>query len=1478
MTEEPASPEASPPKPRPDAAAGGFDWTGAEPTLRDMPSGAPPEKHGQPAPELTQAEIETQSAAPPVASAAPAVKPPAAVPAAATDWKGDDLTMMPEARSAVDGEAQWTGAEPTMAGTPAAPAGDAPAGPGAGGDSWSGAERTMAGTGAAAAAAVVARSTESTGSGEQQGGTESGTGSRAVRTGTGTGTGSGTGAAAGTGSGSGSAADSSQPGATPASRSKSRSRIGTKNTSLSFDDAWHMEGRHGPHTGESWGDWQLGGILGEGGMGAVYRAKQSSLKRRVAIKVLSPALAADFKLLQRFQLEARMTSMLSSPNLVQVFAAGEWEGNHFFVMEYIDGTDLYQVIKERQKAGSLFKPDEAADVILQATRGLAEAGRYGMVHRDIKPANLMVTRQGLVKVADFGIVKVMGEASLTMTGQAVGTPSYVSPEQGRGQLDIDQRADFYSLGVVFYELLCNKKPFEATSPNALIYQHCYAEPELPRTLNPEISEAYQAVVLKCLQKKPENRYQSAEELIKDLDGIRTGNLLQSALINYRQGTGAEEAQRENLSWAQRHLLQLVSGMIVLLIAIGLAGFAYVKHYQESQLEARNLYTELSALDSPQPIPRGAEQDLVRYASLPGSDQNKVKVWGDKLQRVAALRVSLGQLDSDKVSNDIRQSVIEDLALYRQLVGVNEPQGIDWGHKIDALKMSESELRDSLRLLDQKTDLSDAEFQALSPKLDALATIVGADDPQVVRCRKRLSDYDQLKEGAINRLSVLDNPSTVVGDQQRLRLQGDLATLELMLGKQDARVQGWSRRLVSSSEQVSNLRIRLRVLDKVDLPTVSMQRDLDRDLAAIQELIDKDDPELRGWLAKIAAANAEIDSLRKRLGGMDAVPYLRPSQVPDNQRWLASLNLLLGESDADSLRWSAKIQASQSHVLDLQSTVNRIQSPEEMTVDEMHRVGAAVAELDTLVAISPEQHNAALRRVARDQQLLDARHQRLADFDRAVPITAAMRADLATYLRQVPLDDPDARRWNAKLGNVDALYAQLADLDRAAPLVENAQSRLERLVSLVSDQDPAVVRWRAKIKRVAQIEVSLRSLDQVEPLPADADQELTELAGAIGTDGADYQRWRAKTTAVLGLRSRLQVLPTTLVLSVEAASQMQKACDRLAELVGRDDPDLSLWQARLIELTGPGRPGWANRYGHDQFGPVAGADLLGVPVRFRFVPSGQFIMGSPDNEVGRDSDERQVQVTLSKGFWLAEGECTQELWLAVMKSNPSRDTGKDFPVNRVSWLDCESFLQELNRQVGHGISARLPTEAEWEFACRAGGTAPFTAAHTGQESLTRTAEEMSWYEENANGKAHQIRQRVPNQLGLYDVQGNVAEWCFDHYAPYPTVPAVDPVGVDGELFVVRGGSWGDPLKTLRAANRIPARQDIRSAYLGLRIAIDLAAADSPSETARPVAAPLHAPAAPVQAPLPVAAPAPTSHAPTSHLMHPSESYERSHASP
>jgi predicted Ser/Thr protein kinase len=274
----------------------------------------------------------------------------------------------------------------------------------------------------------------------------------------------------------------------------------------------------GTHLGETWGDFRFERLLGKGGMGAVYLGRQLSLDRPVAIKVLPPHLSDNEHFRSRFQLEARAVAKVSSPHVVQVYAAGTHGGHHYFAMEYVEGADL----ADRLRDGFRPAPREAIELMIQAARGLAAAGAQGVVHRDIKPGNMMIGGDGVLKLMDFGLAKLASEGQhLTMTGTVMGTVSYFSPEQGRGQ-PTDQRTDLYAMGVVLYELLCRRLPFTGPDATSVIYQHIHTEPAPPRQVDPGIGTDLERVVLTCLRKRVEDRYQTAQELLEDLESVLAG--------------------------------------------------------------------------------------------------------------------------------------------------------------------------------------------------------------------------------------------------------------------------------------------------------------------------------------------------------------------------------------------------------------------------------------------------------------------------------------------------------------------------------------------------------------------------------------------------------------------------------------------------------------------------------------------------------------------------------------------------------------------------------------------------------------------------------------------------------------------------------------------------------------------------------------------------------------------------------------------
>jgi tRNA A-37 threonylcarbamoyl transferase component Bud32 len=272
-------------------------------------------------------------------------------------------------------------------------------------------------------------------------------------------------------------------------------------------------------TGKVIGEYLLLRRLGKGGMGQVYLAEQVSLKRKVALKILRKDLAANAKALQRFQVEAKAVARATHANIVQVYAIGEDKGIHFMALEYVEGRNLRDFLEKKGPPDVLV----AITLIRQVAAALQRASELGIIHRDIKPENILVTRKGEVKVADFGLSRVFSDedipVNLTQSGVAMGTPLYMSPEQVEGK-PVDPRTDIYSLGVTAYHLLTGGPPFRGQTPFEVAVQHVQKDPTSLKDLRPDLPDELCAIVHKMMAKRPEDRYQTCQEIVRDLIRLR----------------------------------------------------------------------------------------------------------------------------------------------------------------------------------------------------------------------------------------------------------------------------------------------------------------------------------------------------------------------------------------------------------------------------------------------------------------------------------------------------------------------------------------------------------------------------------------------------------------------------------------------------------------------------------------------------------------------------------------------------------------------------------------------------------------------------------------------------------------------------------------------------------------------------------------------------------------------------------------------
>jgi serine/threonine-protein kinase len=262
------------------------------------------------------------------------------------------------------------------------------------------------------------------------------------------------------------------------------------------------------------------GKIGAGAMAFVYKARQLSLNRIVAIKVLPKRFTENPEYVERFYKEGQAAGKLNHPNIVQAFDVGESGGYHYFIMEYVEG----KTIADDLVAGKVFSEKEALEIIIQVAHALAHAHAKGLIHRDVKPKNIMIHKSGVVKLADMGLARETTDiaAAQSEAGKAYGTPYYIAPEQIRGRIDIDGRADIYGLGATFYHMVTGQVPFMAEDSSEVMKKHLKEKLVPPDHINTSLSSGVSEVIEIMMAKNREDRYKNVEELLLDLEALQNG--------------------------------------------------------------------------------------------------------------------------------------------------------------------------------------------------------------------------------------------------------------------------------------------------------------------------------------------------------------------------------------------------------------------------------------------------------------------------------------------------------------------------------------------------------------------------------------------------------------------------------------------------------------------------------------------------------------------------------------------------------------------------------------------------------------------------------------------------------------------------------------------------------------------------------------------------------------------------------------------
>ena len=379
------------------------------------------------------------------------------------------------------------------------------------------------------------------------------------------------------------------------------------------------------------GRYQVLEEIGSGGMGKVYRVLDIEINEKVALKLLNPLISSDETMIERFRNELKTARKISHKNVCRMYHIGEEEGNYYITMEYVSGEDLKNTIR---RVGQL-SIGKAISIAKQIYEGLAEAHKLGIVHRDLKPQNIMIDREGNVRIMDFGIARFQESKGLTDTGTIIGTPEYISPEQVEGK-KVDQRSDIYSSGVILYEMLTGEAPFTGDTPLSVAVKHKTDMPKDPKEFNIQISQELSHVILKCMDKKKEKRYQSTKEILSELSNIEKEIPTREMALEGRKSTFLSFLRKlkkrkikEEKKYSRKSVISKLKWAAALILTMIIALGAY--HLWREVIQPQPAYENFILLDvyaqDSQDMPKNVIEYLL-YRSLSASTESRILIQQD----------------------------------------------------------------------------------------------------------------------------------------------------------------------------------------------------------------------------------------------------------------------------------------------------------------------------------------------------------------------------------------------------------------------------------------------------------------------------------------------------------------------------------------------------------------------------------------------------------------------------------------------------------------------------------------------------------------------------------------------------------------------------------------------------------------------------------------------------------------------------------
>ncbi|GEM_PF-445268 len=1198
--------------------------------------------------------------------------------------------------------------------------------------------------------------------------------------------------------------------------------------------------------------------IGQGGMGAVYMARDLRLNNVVALK---ENFFTDDKMVRAFEHEAQLLAGLRHAALPKVFDHFSEDNKQYLIMEYISGDDFAEVLRKRYAhipPAGVPKPFDVADVITWAKQ-LLDALDYlhnqshPIIHRDIKPQNLKLGHRNQVTLLDFGLAKgSSSESSLlrTTSGSVAGyTPSYAPIEQIQGS-GTDPRTDLYSLAATLYHLVTGLPPTGAAIRAEAFLGHEPDPLRRPHLLNPKVPLNFSHLLMRALEQHRNNRPSSAAEMLDALQSVtRPG--ISNVAINHdpeKYTPTVNDLKAKQRRQAEDEIHQAVQDA--------------ENRHQRLEQEVQQARAEAGRLRQQEELARKAREEAEQWQRQEAAarkareeaEQRRLQL-EEQAQKAAeeAQRFQIYEEQARIARRDMEQRRLRPSASYKTRTDENNRMQMLEDQERRARQEAErlrQQLEDQARKAKVELELrrlQEAEAHRAKQEAERLQQEELQRKTREEAERRRLEAELERKareEAELQRvLGDLEQAAREEGQRQRLleeearRAVEETESLKRQLEEQSAKVKAEAERRRQLEAEIQKARDEAERKRRED-ERKRRQMEESGDFGATAELKVKIEEQRQQHEAQAALAALERRRLEDELGRLTREDAER--RKLEKQVRAASAEAELLKQNLEAQEQHARSEAERRQDLETQA---RAASDELRTLKQLEEERQAKAEAERLY-LQEE-----LERVTREeteknrlleQQALEAareasllRRQIEEQTRRAAQEAALLKQQLEEISRKAAEEAERRRQYEEEMRQEAAKRQQLeAEAQRAREAAEQrrAQEEEQRRQHREAERrqreeqerqrQEEVERLKRELeeqKRRAQQEAKARQLAEAQERQAQQAAESRRLIleqqqqEALLRMQQDSLKYQTREFAVPGFETKpLEVVVTEEVSQPPADSrplftETLEPANRNPYIIGIA-AGVALLMIVILAILIPGgktpamKPGIVSLLSDDSYVKVQ---------------KGKFKMGT---ENSADPEEKPAHlVELTRDYQIGKYEVTQAQWMAIMDENPAQQRGDTKPVTHVIYRDIYEFIAKLNAQDAK-YSYDLPTEAEWEYACRAGTT----GAYAGKLA------DLGWYKDNAEGTIHPVGTKAPNAWGIYDMHGNVAEWCKDYYDPnyYQKNYEKDKALQDPECMltvseaighrVIRGGGYSSPDKNCRSAYRVNNSGNNQSDYVGFRL--------------------------------------------------------------